>query len=289
MMTAARELLPQVDSIDLTRDPIDALLSRFLDGQEETAELLARLALESGGSLLYIYERIRLGIAEAAGHPNIRSVRENELDESLVRLVARLRAPVSNRPDWNTCILSTDGRGVAACISHLMVEAGLASLIVAGLSDERSTMSGAETVALIVPGVKHIVIDGSRAHPEAIGRCLSLVQQLDFAATGTRVVLLADEGWRPDPTQSLRISAFVVVSSLNALMTALGITTDNPLTGREREVLCLVATGATNEQIARRLGVAVSTVKTYLERIHLKLRSRDRASAVAAAMQRKWL
>jgi DNA-binding CsgD family transcriptional regulator len=289
MMTAARELIPHTDSVDLTLDPTDTLLARFLDGQEEAAELLARLALESGSSLLYTYERIRIAVAEAAGHPNIRSIRENELDESLVRLVTRLRRPVSNRPDWNTCILTTEGRGVAACISHLMAEAGMASLIVAGLSVEQSTMSAAGSVALLPPRVEHIVIDGSRAQPHAIERCLSVARQLNFAAAGTRVVLLADDGWRPDPRQSLTIPAFVVVNSLRTLMATLGIATANPLTGREREVLCLVATGATNEQIARRLGVAVSTVKTYLERIHLKLKSRDRASAVAAAMQRQWL
>jgi DNA-binding CsgD family transcriptional regulator len=72
-------------------------------------------------------------------------------------------------------------------------------------------------------------------------------------------------------------------------MTALGLVSGNPLTVREREVLRHVASGETNDQVARRLGVALSTVKTYLERIHIKLKSSDRASAVATAMLREWL
>jgi DNA-binding NarL/FixJ family response regulator len=56
------------------------------------------------------------------------------------------------------------------------------------------------------------------------------------------------------------------------------------LSKRETEVLRLVAEGLSNVQIAERLFVAPSTVKTMLARVYAKLDVADRAAAVAAAL-----
>ncbi|MFJ5638064.1 response regulator, partial [Streptomyces goshikiensis] len=57
------------------------------------------------------------------------------------------------------------------------------------------------------------------------------------------------------------------------------------LSEREVAVLRLVAEGATNAQIGRRLLVAESTVKTHLLRIFGKLEVTDRTAAVTTAMR----
>jgi DNA-binding NarL/FixJ family response regulator len=57
------------------------------------------------------------------------------------------------------------------------------------------------------------------------------------------------------------------------------------LTPREREVLCLVAEGLANSEIAERLVVSPLTAKTHVSRIMLKLGARDRAQLVVIAYQ----
>jgi LuxR family maltose regulon positive regulatory protein len=58
------------------------------------------------------------------------------------------------------------------------------------------------------------------------------------------------------------------------------------LTGREREVLELMAEGATNGEIAERLCIAVSTVKAHINSVFSKLDARSRTQAVARARVR---
>ena len=56
-----------------------------------------------------------------------------------------------------------------------------------------------------------------------------------------------------------------------------------PLSDREREVVALVADGLTNREIAQKLFIAESTVKSHLNHIYGKLDVRNRTQAVAQA------
>jgi DNA-binding NarL/FixJ family response regulator len=57
------------------------------------------------------------------------------------------------------------------------------------------------------------------------------------------------------------------------------------LTAREREVVTLIASGLSNDEIAGQLYVSASTVKTHAGRAMMKLAARDRAQLVVAAYE----
>jgi DNA-binding NarL/FixJ family response regulator len=68
---------------------------------------------------------------------------------------------------------------------------------------------------------------------------------------------------------------------------AAGGTRPGGLTGREVEVLALMATGATNRRIAAELGVSGKTVARHLADIFSKLRLSSRAAAAAYAVEHR--
>ena len=61
---------------------------------------------------------------------------------------------------------------------------------------------------------------------------------------------------------------------------------DEPLTGREVDILRLIAAGEANKQVARDLGIAEETVKAHLKNIFIKLDVADRTHAVTVAAKR---
>lgn len=61
---------------------------------------------------------------------------------------------------------------------------------------------------------------------------------------------------------------------------------EETLSGRELEVLELVAQGKSNREIAGELWISEATVKSHLLHVYDKLGATDRASAVATAMKR---
>ncbi|MBF6620927.1 MAG: HDOD domain-containing protein [Patulibacter sp.] len=65
--------------------------------------------------------------------------------------------------------------------------------------------------------------------------------------------------------------------------------TPNPLSPRETEVLACLAEGLVYKQIAGRLDLATSTVRTHLHNIYFKLGAVDRAQAVLIAVRSGWI
>jgi DNA-binding NarL/FixJ family response regulator len=95
-----------------------------------------------------------------------------------------------------------------------------------------------------------------------------------------RVVAAGEALLAPAATRHL-VDAFVSRPSLGRPDTQLV----EALTGREREVLRLVAQGLSNAEIAGRLVVSPATAKTHVSRILTKLGLHDRAQLVIAAYE----
>jgi DNA-binding NarL/FixJ family response regulator len=98
--------------------------------------------------------------------------------------------------------------------------------------------------------------------------------------TAIRVVAAGEALLAPAATRHL-VDAFVSGPSLGRPDARLV----DALTGREREVLRLVAQGLSNAEIAGRLVVSPATAKTHVSRILAKLGLRDRAQLVIAAYE----
>lgn len=100
-------------------------------------------------------------------------------------------------------------------------------------------------------------------------------------ADGVRVVAEGEALLAPSVTKRL-ITEFSKLSETRTQVSSAGIT---ELTERETEVLVLIAQGLSNAEIADRLIIAESTIKTHVSRILVKLGLRDRTQAAVFAYE----
>lgn len=126
---------------------------------------------------------------------------------------------------------------------------------------------------------------GASAHAVAIDAQLpGAVAAADrLRRGGVRVVFLGDA----DGEEGVRVST---TSSVEALAEALvpGVPPASPgrLTGREAEVLSLVAKGLTGRQVAKQLKISPKTIERHKTRIFAKLGVPNQAAAVFAMRDR---
>jgi DNA-binding NarL/FixJ family response regulator len=92
---------------------------------------------------------------------------------------------------------------------------------------------------------------------------------------------LADGGTLLQPALTDRLLRAVT----SRAATLEGFERPDPLTGREADVIGLVAAGYSNKEIADALHLAVGTVKNHVSNVLLKLGVRDRTRAVLRALE----
>jgi DNA-binding NarL/FixJ family response regulator len=140
----------------------------------------------------------------------------------------------------------------------------------------RPELASVHVVILTTFEIDEYIFDSLRA-----GAAGFLVKDTDAAELirAVRVVAGGDALLSPAVTRRL-IAEFTVKARRPREVPGLG-----DLTPREREVVRLIATGLSNEEIARQLWVSQSTVKTHAGRAMTKLAVRDRAQLVVAAYE----
>ena len=103
-------------------------------------------------------------------------------------------------------------------------------------------------------------------------------------ADGVRVVAAGEALLAPSVTKRL-ITEFSKLAEAPRLIPAAQQAAYGELTERETEVLVLIAQGLSNVEIAERLVVAESTIKTHVSRVLVKLGLRDRTQAAVFAYE----
>jgi DNA-binding NarL/FixJ family response regulator len=151
-----------------------------------------------------------------------------------------------------------------------------------GLEATRQIVSDPETCAVRVIMLTTFELDQyvfDAIDAGASGFLLKDVEPDDLRAA-IRVVARGDALLSPRVTRRL-IAEFAARPGRRPLSP--GVLAD--LTDREREVLALVATGMSNDEIARELVISPTTVKTHVSRVLVKLAARDRAQLVVIAYE----
>ncbi|MFE1429063.1 response regulator [Streptomyces fungicidicus] len=204
-------------------------------------------------------------------------------DEPLVR--AGLRAVLEAQPDIEVVGEAADGAAVIPLVRRLrpdVVAMDVRMPLLDGIEATRALLRSVAAPPKIlvvttfendeyVYGALRAGADGfllKRAHPAEIVHAVRLVAEGESLLFPASVRRLAAEYGDGDGNRAARA----------ALERA-------RLTGREGEVLRLMARGLTNAQIAAKLVVGTETVKSHVSAVLAKLGARDRTQAVIAAYE----
>jgi DNA-binding NarL/FixJ family response regulator len=107
----------------------------------------------------------------------------------------------------------------------------------------------------------------------------------DELLAGIRAVAAGDAVAAPALTRRLLDTFIQRTPDPDPADTAMAGTQLAGLTGREREVLLAIAQGLTNSEIADRLVLSASTIKTHVSKVLAKIGARDRVQAVIIAYE----
>jgi DNA-binding NarL/FixJ family response regulator len=190
----------------------------------------------------------------------------------------RLRVLVVDDHDvvhWGFRLLLTDQTWVERCLS---------------------ARTGEEAIAMARRWEPHVaLVDLFLGSESGADVCEALRRE----APSTRILLISGAGRiSPHAARAAGASGFVSKDwgahdvAMAVRMVGLGMTVFNPssaekpvneLSEREREVLDLIASGATNREIAERLFLSPHTIKEHTSALYRKLKARNRAEAVSRA------
>ncbi len=198
-------------------------------------------------------------------------------DEELVR--SGLRLILSTEPDLDVVAEAADGEQALALAERHQPDVVMLDIRMPGLDGievaRRLAASGspARVVVLTTFDNDDYVYGALRAGASGFllkdAPATQLVAAIRAAAAGDAVLA---------PSVTRR-----VVDELGRRQAPVAIQRLDVLTGRERDVLTLMAEGCSNAEIGDRLFITEGTVKTHVARILVKLGVRDRLQAVVLA------
>jgi DNA-binding NarL/FixJ family response regulator len=205
-------------------------------------------------------------------------------DQALIR--AGFKALIDSAPDLAVVAEATTGAEAVSLARSNRADVVLMDIRMPGMDGIEATraitadddMAGVRVVMLTTFEIDDLVVQAIRAGASGfLGKGVEPADLLD----AIRVVAGGEALLSPRATQGL-------LAQLSDDAISLPVTEPDEfkfLTARERELMTLVATGLTNDDIAEHLHLSPLTVKTHVNRAMTKLGARDRAQLVVLAYE----
>ena len=190
------------------------------------------------------------------------------------------------QPDIEVVGEAVDGREAVAQVRTLRPDVVLMDIRMPGMNGIEATREivaaddSSKVLVLTTFDLDEYVYQALRAGASGFLLKDASARQL---ADGVRVVASGEALLAPSVTRRLINEFARVVPAQRAGRRAPGQVEE--LTDRETEVLVLIAQGLSNQEIADRLVVAESTIKTHVSRVLVKLGLRDRTQAAVYAYE----
>jgi DNA-binding NarL/FixJ family response regulator len=202
-------------------------------------------------------------------------------DQALVR--AGFRSLLDAQADIEVLAEAGDGEEAVSLAASLEPDIVLMDIRMPGLDGldatrrigEDARLGGVKVIILTTFGLDEYVFDAIRA-----GASGFLVKDTEPEELVHAVRVVAGGDALLSPTVTRRLIEEFATRAKEPQTVEL-----DELTDREREVVALVGSGLSNEEIAERLVVSVATAKTHVSRAMTKLRARDRAQLVVMAYE----
>jgi two-component system nitrate/nitrite response regulator NarL len=186
---------------------------------------------------------------------------------------------LGQHPEFEVVAEVEDGRAAVEEIRRLEPDVAVLDLRLPGLDGVSAAAvlerEGSPTKVVILSAfedsatVYRAIASGARAYLQKVVSGETLCRTIIAVARGDTVIPPALQGGLASEIRARRERA------------------DDPLlTKRELEILRLAADGLSAPEIADRLVVSVTTVKTHLQHVYAKLEVSDRTAAVAQAIRR---
>lgn len=199
-------------------------------------------------------------------------------DHEMVRI--GVSAYLSSQPDIDVVAEADDGSRAIDLALELRPDIILMDLVM-------KEMDGIEATKKIIeswPEAKIIIVtsflDDEKVYPALEAGATSYILKTSKAGEIAKAIRATYEG------QSI-LEPEVTEKIMNRMRTKQETVLHEQLTGREKEILLLMAKGKSNQEIADELFIALKTVKVHVSNILGKLEVHDRTQAVIYAFQNK--